>query len=402
VSVTILVRNADFSVAGPLNGWTVLSATLNFNAVGVYTITLPAFAATAALIQPKAGIQIIRDGVQFMAGPIDSIGFARDGGQTDGNPGTLVINGASDLAWIANALIIPDPTLEWNAQGAATSYTRSDTVTPAAGGSASAGQLITDIVNLNCGPGAQQVNPPRTVPGLVVNPSTLGATISCQERMTPLGDTLRTLALAGGGLGFDCVQVGRQLQFGVYQPRDLSAYALFSFELGNLRQVNWTQTFPLTTRAILGGAASGSDPTISQYVNTDAESVWGRYVEAYVDDSSVSDPTQLAQDGATELSTNGEQDQLSAITVDAPTLRYGADAPGVIGYQIGDFVQVAPYPGVGLVDVVTQVTLTADGTSTGGELVTAVIGDGSTTNKPAYLRQIEALNRRVANLETGI
>lgn len=394
MTVTILTRDVNLNVTGVLQNWTTLSAAVKFNTVGVWTITLPAFSDQAALLASGGGVIILRNGVTFMSGPIDTISYTRDA-TTNAYPGTLTVSGADDLVWVAERLIFPDPTSESSDQALEGYWQRSGV----------AGQLICDLVNAN----ASQLAPlpERQVPGLVVAGSTLGSTVSTQARFTPLADELTTLALAGGGLGFRCSQVAApngftpELLFEVYQPIDRSLTARFSFEMGNMRDVTYAEAAPMVTRDIVAGSGTGTGRFIVEVPNTASEALWGRRVEAFDDQRSTNDTVLLTQAGQTALANGAGQLQIAATTVESPTLRVGADDPaaGITGIGLGDSASLSPYLGVGVVDTVRQITLTADGGSTGGELVTLLVGDGSTTNLPAFERLIRAQDRRISKLE---
>lgn len=396
MTVQVLARDVNLNILGVVEGWSALTATVNFNQVGVWTLTFAAFPVPSTLLQPGCGVVIIHNGAVFLSGPVDTIPFARDGDQ-NAKPGTLTVAGSDDLAHIAERVVYPDPTATAANQTVDSNWMRTGV----------AGKVMTDLVNANASQSAPLVV--RRVPGLVVaDASSLGSTSTTNARFSALADELRTQALAGGNLGFKCSQTAgeagltQELLFQVYQPRDLSLIARFSFEMGNLRSIAFSQSAPTVSTALVAGEGVGTDRTILEFSDSVAEATWGRRVEQFVDQRDTSDPVQLAQAGADALSQGSQQVQLSSTTVDSPTLRFGVDDPtqGITGYGLGDQVSVSPYPGTGVVDIVRAVTLTSDATN--GELVTALIGSTDASTVPAEIAAIRSLNARISYLERSV
>lgn len=391
MTVQVLTRDASLRITGQLTGWSTLTCTRTLNAAGTWSLTFAATPAAAGLTGPGAGIVIVRDGVVFASGPVESPGFSRSA--SDESPGTLKLDGTTDLVCLADRVIYPDPTAPVTAQTAAAQYVRSG----------AAGAVIEDLVNVNAGPGARAE---RQVAGLVVpSGSTDGSPVTTNARYAVLTDELRNLALVGGGLVFDVAQqlsatgLGQVLAFTVGPHRDLSALARFSFELGNLRAASFGPQAPTVTDAIVAGQGAGTQRNITEYRDGNAEALWGRRVELFVDQRDTADPAQLAQSGQQALAGGAEQVQLASTTVDGPTLRFGADdtPDGVVGYRLGDLVSVSPFPGTAVTDLVRQVTLTV--TRDAGEQVTALVGSPDSTTDTAAQQRIRALEQRISHLE---
>ena len=393
MTVQVLVRDPQLRIVGRLDGWTSLTAVLRLNTAGTWELKTAATPAAAAMLTPGSGIVILRDGQVYAAGPMDTNPYSR-AGVDDAAPGTFTFTGTTDLAQLAERLIYPDPALGSDQQTTESNFTLT----------AAAGTVLTRLVDVSAGPSALTE---RRVPFLTIGAGAgVGATASTNARYTALGDELRAVALAGGNLVFDVVQMSSaggfspELVFSARVPRDLSTSARFSFALGNLRSVSFAEQAPTVTRAIVAGQGQGVDRTVHEYADTDAEARWGRRVEVFVDRRDTDDDAVLAQAGADALAQGSAQVQLSTVTVDSPLLRYGADGAagsGIVGYRLGDTVSVNPYGTAVVTDLVRQVTLAA--TRDGGELVTAVVGSPDQTTDDPQVRAVRAIESRVSSLE---
>lgn len=395
MTVQVLVRDTTLAITGVLRGWSSLTCTRMLNAAGTWSLSVVATPDVVSLLSPGSGIVILRDGVVFASGPIDVPAFSR-GGARDGNdasPGTLKVQGSTDLVSLAERVMYPDPTQKSTAQTSVAEYIRSG---PAAG-------VIQDLVNVNAGPGAL---PDRRVPGLVVATGSVeGATVRVAGRYGVLTDELRLLAQAGGGLVFDVAQaatanrLGQSLVFSVVGSRDLSTTARFSVDVGNLRGIAFSDQAPTVTRAIVAGQGVGVQRNILEFAAPAVESRWGRRVEVFIDQRNTNNVTQLTQAGQQSLAGGAGSVQLSSTTVDSPFLRFGADDPanGITGYGLGDRVSISPFPGSAVTDLVRQVTL--DVSVAGADVVTALVGSPDVTTLPSSLRAIRNLEHRISHLE---
>src|SRR5690606_3801423 len=221
----------------------------------------------------------------------------------------------------------------------------------------------------------------------------LGSTVTWGSRFQSLGDELRALAIAGGGLGFRTIVNGdaKEIVFEVYETRDLSRSVRFSRGLGNLRSVSLETEAPRVTSVIVAGQGEGTARTIVERVNTSAEADWGR-LEGFLDRRQAEDAAELEQAGDEALAEGSERARLATVTVDTPTQRYGEH------YQLGDRVAVEPVPGMQVVDVVRAVHLQV--WPKRGRLLSAMVGTEAMSSDPEWLRQSRALGRRLAELET--
>ncbi|MEU9149219.1 siphovirus ReqiPepy6 Gp37-like family protein [Streptomyces sp. NPDC048417] len=383
MAITLLITDKNMAVQGdPLTGWTSLDVTTNFNAPAAGTVTLPAYPEVMAQLVPGHRMVVIRDGAIWTAGPMEEPTNYR-WSLDDPGVGMVDVNFSDDLATVAGNITWPEPALTWAGQHGST-Y-RSFTATGAE-------TIIRTLVNENCGPGAIAA---RRIPNFVLDSvASAGTNTAVSTRFEALLDVCRTVASAGGGIGFRTRQIGSQIKFGCYAPADRSATARFSTGLGNLRSVAYSQSAPTVTHALVAGTET-TGSTVRTYVevpNTTAASTWWR-VEKYVDGGAANDTGgELTASGTSELNDGAAPVELATITVDTPDLRAGRD------YGLGDQVAVALPHGLQLIDVVRSIHLTA--TPGDGEQVSSVIGSQDATSDPRIVRLVRTLNRRLGRLET--
>jgi hypothetical protein len=379
MTVSLLVTDKNLNWLGdPLDDWTDLTATLNFNQPASGQITLTAWPDVMALLQPGNRLVVLRDGGIWCAGPIE---VPQDYSLDDNNPapGQVVVNFSDDLARVAGYLTYPNPAVAFNLQTTTTDNVWTATAT-------NAETIIRNLVNLNCGPGAIAA---RRIEHLVLDAvAGVGSSTSISTRFEPLLDVCRTAA-AFDGLGFRTRQDG-QILFGVYKPADRTATARFSRGLGNLQGVQYKLAAPTATNELVQGGDTGS----RVYVEVDAgtSSDWYR-VEKLVDQSGIVNDAngELTLAGTNELGTDNPTSSLSTVTVDTDDLKAGRD------FGLGDLVTVELPTGLVVTDVVRSITLAAQ--PDGGEVVTSVIGTTDATTNAATVRLIRDLARRLGRLE---
>jgi hypothetical protein len=172
-----------------------------------------------------------------------------------------------------------------------------------------------------------------------------------------------SITLSGGNLVFDC-----------YLPRDLSAKAVFSTSLGNLRGDTIADAIPAAD-AVLMEDGLGSF-TEHDAAGSAAADPWRR-TELFDDQTSTTTASDLATQAASDLATGASVHQLVITATDIPLLRFGNDAGPVQGFLLGDTVTVAIRPGVSYTDIVSAVQLTAGSGGVGN------VYTGSTTGVQA-------------------
>lgn len=379
MAITIRVTDPDLALVGdPLLGVTSLDVTDVFNGVGTGEIVLPAAPEVIDLLDPGCRVEVVRDGALFLAGPMMAYQVQRDTSGQHIDPGTLRINFASDMAYVAGRLTYPNPALAAS-DGAQPAYWTA-TSTPGE-------TILLDLVDANAGPGALTA---RRVPHLTVAADGAhGATITYRTRWEPLADALRAVALQAGGLGFRVVRSGATLEFQVYVPDDLTAEVRYSWGLGNIPSMVYRRVSPTVTTAIVGGEGEGADRIMRERADSADEANWWR-VERFVDQGGVDVTAELDQAGDQALTEGGEGAALVMEVVDTAYQRYGTH------YRLGDVVSVSPIAGVDVAQVVRGVHLTYS--PDGGEVVSALIGTSDVSFEPAWVARMREVGVKLARL----
>ncbi|MEV4670966.1 siphovirus ReqiPepy6 Gp37-like family protein [Actinomadura sp. NPDC049382] len=392
--ITLLVTDQNLNVIGdPLDGWTNLDVTRRFNEPASGTVDLPASLEVMSILQPGNRLVVMRDGAVWTAGPMEipqEIEVGYGGGDSSGGqapPGDISINFTDDLGRIAGHFTWPNPAVAWASQPANTWRTINAT-----GGET----IIRTLVNENCGPGALTA---RRIPRLILGPlSGAGTTTLVNTRFEGVLEACRRVAIDGGGIGFRTRQDGRDIVFEVYQPRDLSRTARFSFGLGNLRYLRAKLSAPTVTHALVAGTEDEGATTRAfvEVADTAAASTWYR-VEKFVDGSATDDTAgELTQAGRDELAGGAAPVELATVTVDIPDSDEG---PGQIAgrdFDLGDRVSVQLPNGEQVTDLVRSMHLQA--TPTGGEQVTTLVGSPEATSDPQMVRLVRDLSRRIGRI----
>lgn len=382
MSIQLLVTNGALAVQGdPLVDWTNLDATVRFNEPGSGTVTLPAHPSTMAQLQPGNRLVVIRDGEVWMAGPLEvPVDFSWSIGESgDAPPGKVTVAFSDDLARPAGYLTWPAPASAWSAQP---NTARQITAT-------NAETIIRTLVNENCGPGALAA---RRITGFALaSAAGVGTTTSVNTRFEGLLAACRRVAIAGGGLGFRTRQTASQIEFEVYAPVDRTLTARFSAGLGNLRSVQYKQSAPTVTHALVTGSDQATPRAYVEVADTAAASAWWRVEQLVAGTADNNAGGELTQDGTEALASGAAPVELATVTVDTEDLKAGRD------FGLGDRVTVALPTGVEVIDLVRSIHLQA--TPTSGEYVTSLIGSPEATSDPAMVRLVRELGRRLGRIE---
>jgi hypothetical protein len=380
---TVLVTDPNLTVVGdPIACWATIDVTLRFNSPSTGIVTTPGYAWIREQLFPGCRMAVIRNQQVLIAGPVEKWQYERSDDGDNAGDGTLTVTFADDLAFIAARLTYPDPTLTPSAQVIDNwSY------------SGNAELALRALVDGNAGPSALAA---RQVPKLVLGTvAGVGTTVTPKaDRMEPLGDVMRRVAVSGGGLGFRTRQTSAGvIEFQVYQPPDLSGQVFFGFGFGNLKYVSYEVTAPTATTAIVGGQGVGADRYLIERTNDGGEQEWGR-TETLVSRPGNDPLADLQTAGDEELAGKRETARLPTSAADTSFQRYGVD------YDLGTTVTVETWPGSQLSDVVTTVHIQAYATA--GEIISPTIGSQAETSDPVWLQRLRALDSRVGHLERNV
>lgn len=400
MALTIQVTDEDLSPVGLIDRWTSLDCTRRYREAGSGTLTLPASPDVMEILQPGHRLVVVRDGQIWMAGPMEvpqevEVGFGGgDEGEGQAPPGVISVNFTDDLGRIAGYITWPDPAEPWADQPTGEWWSMVDEP---------GGDIIRALVDATCGPSARAE---RRIPRLVVAPDVgVGGDTTCNTRFEGLLEACRRVAVASGDIGFRARQVGRDIVFEVYEPRDLTGSARFSFGLGNLRYLRAKRSAPTVTHALVTGTEPDPDsedgPTTRAFVevaDTGAAATWWR-VERHVDGSAdTDDDGELTQAGVEELAGGSAPVELATVTVDVPD-EPGRPGTGLVAgrdFDLGDRVAIALPNGDQIADIVRNMHLQA--TPRSGEHVTSLVGSPEATSDPAVVQLVRGITRRLGRI----
>ncbi|MHB9005169.1 MAG: siphovirus ReqiPepy6 Gp37-like family protein, partial [Coriobacteriia bacterium] len=370
----IYVRNASRQKIGEVDDYTLFDAVPRFNAVGHFILTVPADGAAAGLLDWGCGIIFEQGTTVIQSGQIASRRFAWNKDEF-----CLQVGGLDDNVWIEDKLALPVPS--------GPPYTAESDVR-----SGVAETVMRAYVNANCGPGATSA---RLVAGLALAADGLrGSVVTGRARFAPLGDLMRTLALAGGDLGWRIIQSGSGLSFEVYQPTDRTALVKFSPDLGNLRSYEYSEEASEANYVYCGGSGEGTLRVIAENGDDAAIAHYGRRIEMFRDRRDTSDAGELAQTISEDLQQRAAVKELRIEPVNTEAVTFLRD------YFLGDKVTLVTHGGT-IEDKVREVRIRLSGQS-GVEIEPSVLSPGrsSLLTDPfaGLFEQVRRLKSRLGQL----
>jgi hypothetical protein len=345
----VYIRDRTGFRAGQVDDFLSLKATLLFNDVGTWTLTISRGSTKLVpLTTPGFDLEIYDHGSNqtFMRGPINT----REQ-KYDASTDSLTITGWDDNQWLKWRLAHPSP-----AEVSPPYTTQAYDVRT---GQASA--VLAQYANVNLGPTAIG---PRRLTSVTSLDGAVGATVTGRARWQVLLPFLQDLALQGGSnVGFTIardVSTG-QMQFVTYGTTDRTTTVKFSVALGNLVGGTIKSTSPNATYVFSAGSGDLTARVYHESYDPDAQATWGRR-EYFLDSNSTSVDAELQASAEQALVDQGEQAEFAIQITDTASVEYGID------YNLGDkvtatFIGSEPAPivvgnGVGKVqEVVRQVDL---------------------------------------------
>lgn len=367
----VYLRDADLNIVGEIDDFTKLEVVMRFNAAGSWILDVPA--SFAAELGPGAGIVARRGATVLFSGPV-----AEPSREWNKDTDSLSVSGVTDECHPDDRLALP----------AAPPYTTSDSDLR----TGDAETVLKGYVDANLGPGAAV---DRQVAGLIIAPNlNRGATVTGRARFDNLGDLLRSLAVAGGDIGWRITQDGAQLVFEVYEPVDHSATAKFSSVLGNLKSFKYTPTVSKANYVVVGGGGQGTARVFVEGGDPAQIARWGRRIETFRDRRDTTVLAELTQSRDEELASNAEKLSLTIEPIDTTAIEFLRD------YNLGDRVTV-DIDGTSIVDVVREVKLTVDAS---GETITPTVGTPEAAGKGflGVFSTVRTLARKVGLLERRV
>ncbi len=379
----ILITDQDMNTVGdPIACWTMIDVTLKLNEPSSGMFSAPGYDWIRDQLSPGCRVVVIRDGEVLIAGPVEQWLWERSDDGANAGAGNLTVNFADFLSLIVSRRVYPDGTLAPAAQVVDNwSYT------------GNAETALRTLVNLNAGPGALTA---RQVPRLVLGSvAGVGTSVTAKaERMEPMGDVMRRIATAGGGLGFraQLTDTG-DVEFEVYDPPDLSNAVVFGFGAGSLKYIGYEVTAPTANAALVGGQGEGADRLVIERGNAGSQDAWDRR-EVLVSRPG-NDPTaDLNAAGDEALAEGAETYRMPTSVADSDYQAFGRD------YTLGSIVSVETWPGSMISDVIVTVHIQVYPGA--GEIISSTVGSQAENADPKWIQRMRAMDKRISYLERNV
>ena len=322
--LTVEVRDKSLGRVGQLSGADLVGAEfiLRHNEVGSWKVNLHSTSTMADLLRtPGYGLIVTGPDGVIMSGPMLSASLVQSQDDVEGG---WTIEGVDDSVILTERLAYPDPA-EGDVTAQTSAYdTRNDVVET----------VLKEYVdaNLVSGPAA------RVVSDLIVATDLgRGETVYGSARFDKMQDLFYGLGQTGG-VGFTVEQQGNSLVFDVYEPVDRSTFIRFDIDNGRLTSADYSYSAPSVTRAIVGGAGEQVERlfyegTLTQ--STDAETLWGRRIESFLDARTTQDSAEFAQQATEALIDDGKTRVAMTVTpTDNATMLFGSE------WGLGDTITV--------------------------------------------------------------
>lgn len=322
--LVVEVRDKDLNRIGQIKGTDLdIEVVAAFNEPGTWSVRLPAGHVFARELR-KEGSGIIVTGPEdvILSGPTTSVEDSR----TKEDRGTVVISGVGDTIHLFDRLAYPKPSTA--------SITAQDVSHDVRTGPVET--LMHAYVNANLGPDAPSA---RRLKRLVMGENLgRGETVTKRARFPHLHLLLADLGNEQR-LGFRIVQRGKNLVFETMYQRDRTKAVRLTIENRRLVGHVITKEAPEITHAIVGGKGYGKRRTFATVTtdkSTDAADVWGRRIEAFVDQRASRKAGELTRAGKEALEHGG----YTAIGVAATPNDDSGDMEFGRHWRLGDEVAV--------------------------------------------------------------
>lgn len=359
-----LVRRGMFRALG-------MTVVLNRSGVGTWTLDASAEQPAVSRVRDGWGVIAVEDGQVVFSGPIEKRVIEQDSTRT------VTWSGKTDMVVLEDRVTYPDPT---NAAGSQTKGYYTD--------SGPAGEVISRLVDRNCGPGALTARRTRGFarPGLIG-----GNRVSVNTRLKPVVDEVQKLA-AAGGLVVDLKQSGNELVLVSRPARDLSRAVRLTAHTGEVSSATMSQSAPTATVVVVGGQGEGASRQLKEQAATSPG--WGgRRIEVFQDRRDTDDPAELVKAAGETLEKAAASATASSTVTDTPRRRFG------VHYNVGDIVTVSFGDGAQVSETVESATLTWTETTRTVKL-TVGAHESEDDRAPAWVSRVKALDARMRRVET--
>lgn len=324
----IIVRDQYLNRIGEITDFQKLEFIPCFNDVGPFMLELPTDSEMAReIIKPKTGIIVKRNNQTLFSGPV-----TRRNRKWINKEDRIIVSGYDDMIHLLRSPAYPVPNgPPYTSQEYDVRTGKSETI-------------MKQYVDANIGLNARTE---RRVPKLVTEVDKgLGEIVTGRARFQSLLDLFIPLAISGGNIGFRVVQVGKNLEFQVYEPSDKTKSVFFSPLLGNLLGFDYTLEDPEANYLVAGGGGEGTARTFLERGDSASIAKSGR-IESFIDQRNTSDTVELEQAIQEELAQKAEKTSLSITPIDTDSIAFGRD------YNLGDKVSIVITQPNEIVDIET-------------------------------------------------
>jgi Siphovirus ReqiPepy6 Gp37-like protein len=386
----VYVRDKDLKIKEVIDSYKQLTFVMRYNRLGSWQVELDfnsaaaqaflsAFSAESggtALNKGRSGILIYRNGSLIFSGPIRNLRerWSRKEGHR------LTIGGPCDLTFLAERMIVVPPYAYqvsygsdfFYATSASTEYCIKQVVITQAGASAATQRQITGL-------------------GILTNQDRGYNPTSLRARFTNALDEIQKAAQAsenrGFPLGFYLRQNGTSgLDFDCYTPVDKTSKVIFSPEIGNLLEYEYSLSAPSANLVMAGDDKTGTARNFAFAGDEPSRALWGT-IENFVD-AGTATTAELTDKVYESLEDGAEQNGLRFRLLEIPGFAFQTD------WNLGDKVRFR-LRGKDTSEIIREVEVSL---GPDGETITPTIGNMLGPRLRAFDR-VKKMEYRLKNRE---
>ena len=388
----IVPRDADLGrTLDPVTRWSSLDLVERYNIANTWVLSGPSSA--LRVFTPGMGCILDRDGDQITSGQVRSI-YRRMETDDDGRVHDLTTLGfISDLDELGSRRAFPQPSKVLTSTPS--KFTAAHDVR-----SGPIETVLLAYIAQNLGPAAPVAN--RRQAKLVL-PASLGrgGTTTVSARMDDLARLVHDLGEAGRlrvDVQHDESTGTPRLLLTVSEVPDVSADVRFGFgespATGTIASWSYKLEAPELTRAIVFSAGQLEARDAAQFVDAEAEALWGRAREGLVDQRQTDDVAEITRAGTEALAEGATPVTVEFTVADGPDIKARRDYD--VGYKVG--VELPDLPEEVSDNVVRE--LATEVRPNAREKVSLVVGTpGATSQSTKQAARLNRALRKIALLE---
>ena len=388
----IVPRDADLGrTLDPVTRWSSLDLVERYNIANTWVLSGPSSA--LRVFTPGMGCILDRDGDQITSGQVRSI-YRRMETDDDGRVHDLTTLGfISDLDELGSRRAFPQPSKVLTSTPS--KFTAAHDVR-----NGPIETVLLAYIAQNLGPAAPVAN--RRQARLVL-PASLGrgGTTTVSARMDDLARLVHDLGEAGRlrvDVQHDESTGTPRLLLTVSEVPDVSADVRFGFgespATGTIASWSYKLEAPELTRAIVFSAGELEARDAAQFVDAEAEALWGRAREGLVDQRQTDDVAEVTRAGTEALAEGATPVTVEFTVADGPDIKARRDYD--VGYKVG--VELPDLPEEVSDNVVRE--LATEVRPNAREKVSLVVGTpGATSQSTKQAARLNRALRKIALLE---